>query len=116
MALTNLVYSGSGANLKFGTGGNANILSKSIQTKFGSRVEVVNGNGVIQDVIYSGEETSITETTVGTNIEVVGNGNVSDANGIVIRSSIRYSNEDVSRVETEKLKITMTSGGGGGGN
>ena len=113
MALTNLVYSGSGASLKYGTG-NANILSKSIQTKFGSRVEVVNGNGVIQDVIYSGEETSITETKVGANIDNVGSGNVSDANGIVIRSSIKYSNEDVSRVETEKLKITMTSGGGGG--
>lgn len=112
MALTNLVYSGSGASLKYGTGTNdVNVISKSIQTKFGSRVEVVNGNGVIQDVIYSGEETSITETKVGASIDVVGNGNVSDVNGIVIRSSIKYSNEDVSRVETERLKITMTSGG-----
>jgi hypothetical protein len=110
MALTNLVYSGSGASLIYGTN-NANILSKSIQKKFGSRVEVVNGNGVIDDVIYSGEETSITETKVGTLIDVVGNGNVSDANGIVIRSSIKYSNEDVARVETERLKITLTSGG-----
>jgi hypothetical protein len=110
MALTNLVYSGSGASLIYGTN-NANILSKSIQKKFGSRVEVVNGNGVIDDVIYSGEETSITETKVGTLIDAVGNGNVSDANGIVIRSSIKYSNEDVARVETERLKITLTSGG-----
>jgi hypothetical protein len=106
MALTNLVFSGSGQNLIYGTG-DVNTLSKSIQKKFGSRVEVVNGNGAIQDIIYSGEETSITETKVGTNIDAVGNGNISE--GIVIRSSIKYSNEDVSRVETEKLKITLTS-------
>ena len=113
MALTNLVFSGSGANLIYGTG-NVNVLSKSIQKKFGSRVEVVNGNGVIDDVIYSGEETSITETKVGTLIDVVGDGNVSSNDGIVIRSSIKYSNEDVARVETEKLKITLTASNGGG--
>ena len=103
MALTNL--KAFGQNLVFGTG-NVNILSKSIQAKFGSRVEVVNGNGVITDVIYSGEETMITETKIATVRDVIGDGDLNT--GITIRSSIKYSNEDVSRVETEKLNIVVT--------
>lgn len=103
MALTNLKHFGATA-LTFGTG-NADLLSKSTQTKFGSRVEVVNGNGVITDVIYSGEETTITETKIASERDTVGDGEL--GNGIIIRSSIKFSNEDVSRVETEKLMITI---------
>ena len=106
MALTNLISKFSGANLIYGTG-DVNVMSKSTQSKFGSRVEIVNGNGVIDDIIYSGEETNITETKIANHRDAIGNGELGD-DGVVIRSSIKFSNEDVSKVETERLKIKLT--------
>ena len=102
MAAMNLTSHGT--NLMFGTG-NANILSKSIQKKFSSEVEVVDGNGVIIDIIYSGAEQTETTTEVGDALANVGTGDMSS--GIITRSSVKYSNEDVVKMETEKIKFSV---------
>ena len=87
---------------------NANVFQKSEKRRYGSEVEVVDGLGKLVDIIYSGEEVTINETKVGSALDVVdGTGNLSD--GIITRSTLRYSNEDVSKVETEKLRIPLTN-------
>jgi hypothetical protein len=102
MAAMNLTPFGN-TSLMFGTG-NANILSRSIQKKFSSEVEVVDGNGVIVDIIYSGAEQTETTTEVGDNIANVGTGDINT--GIITRSSVKYSNEDVIKTETEKISFS----------
>lgn len=103
MASMNLQAYGS-TNLQFGTG-SANILSRSIQKKFSSEVEVVDGNGVIKDIIYSGAEQTEVTTEIGANIANVGAGDINT--GIVTRSSVKYSNEDVIKTETEKISFSL---------
>lgn len=85
---------------------NANIFSKSQQRRFGSEVEVVDGLGKLVDIIYSGEELTQTTEEVKSDIDVV-NGEGSLETGIITRSSIRFSNEDVSKVTTEKLIVNL---------
>jgi hypothetical protein len=90
----------------FGTGSSsADVRSVSIQKKYGSENEVVNGLGVVEDVIYSGAETTTTETKAADAVDTLASGSL--LAGIVTKSSIKYSNEDVNIVSTEKLSITL---------
>jgi hypothetical protein len=86
-------------------GGDTKVFSKSVQRRFGSEVEVVNAQGKLEDIIYTGEETSITEVKLGTEAEAV-SVNPGD-NSIISRSVVRFSNEDVAKVETETLKFKL---------
>jgi hypothetical protein len=105
MALTR-----SGAQLVFGTG-DINILSKSTQKRYGSEVEVVKGDGETHDVIYSGAESMVTTTKIQDAIEVpdtaLGTGNIG-AEGVLMRVSVQASNEDLVRVEEERLQIDLS--------
>jgi hypothetical protein len=85
----------------------ANTISKSVRRRYGSEVEVVDGKGKLLDVIFSGEELTETTTKTATNIDNVGDGDINT--GIITRSSVRFSNEDVSKVETEKLRIPLSN-------
>jgi hypothetical protein len=83
------------------------VFSKSQQRRFGSEVEIVNGQGKLEDIIYSGEEITETSEKVGVARDAV-DGSGSLTTGIITRSSLRYSNEDISKVTTEKLIIPLT--------
>jgi hypothetical protein len=108
--------------LKFGTkvggGLELDILSRSVQKKYGSEVEIVKGNGEVNDVIYSGKENTITETKIIDSItfptdaaSLIGSGTLTNG-GIITRISLQASNEDLVRVETEKLEIEIGNSGG----
>jgi hypothetical protein len=98
-----------GEAFKFGTGDNE-LLSKTTQKRYGSEVEIVKGNGEVYDVIYSGEESTITETRIKDAFkfagEKMGDGNLSSG-GVLTRISLQASNEDLVRVEQEKLEIKL---------
>ena len=100
--------------LKFGTkvggGLEMDVLSRSTQKRYGSEVEIVKGNGEVNDVIYSAPENTITETKIQESISFpatkIGDGNLTSG-GIVTRIALQASNEDLVRVETEKLEIAL---------
>jgi hypothetical protein len=100
--------------LKFGTkaggGLDLDILSRSVQHKYGSEVEIIKGNGEVNDVIYSGAESTITETKIQDSITFpttkIGDGTL-NTDGIITRIALQASNEDLVRVETERLKIEI---------
>jgi hypothetical protein len=101
---------GSGSTpFKFGTG-NIDILSKTTQRRYGSEVEIVKGNGEVNDVIYSGAENTITETKIQDAFkfgsEKMGDGTL-NSGGVLTRMSLQASNEDLVRVEQEKLEIKL---------
>lgn len=103
MALTLTRY---GAGWTFGSGDTTgSVRSVSVQKKYGSEVEVVNGAGVIDDVIYSGAETTTSTVTASDTVDALGGGSLTT--GIVTRSSIQFSNEDVNLVSTETLSIPL---------
>jgi hypothetical protein len=100
--------------LKFGTspggGLNLDILSRSVQKKYGSEVEIVKGNGEVDDVVYSGAENTITETKISNAFTFpatkIGDGNLTNG-GITTKISLQASNEDLVRITEEKLEITL---------
>ena len=96
---------------KVGGGIDIDVLSRSTQKKYGSEVEIVKGNGEVNDVIYSGAESTITETKIQDAITFptakIGDGTLTNG-GILTRISLQASNEDLVRVETEKLEIKLT--------
>lgn len=81
------------------SGSNNDPISKTISKRYSSEVEVVNGQGDLEDVIYSGAETTETEVRIGDTFATLG------ATGSVAttRSRVEVSNEDVARTTTEKL-------------
>jgi hypothetical protein len=87
-----------------GTPGLAGIISKSTQNSFQSEVELVGGDGELVDVLYSGAESTVTETKYGTTFEHAAIGAGDYSSGITTKVSIQYSNEDATKVVTEKLK------------
>lgn len=95
---------------KVGGGIDIDVLSRSTQKKYGSEVEIVKGNGEVNDVIYSGAENTITETKIIDSITFpttkIGDGTLTNG-GIVTRIALQASNEDLVRVETEKLEIKL---------
>lgn len=107
MALTR-----TGKSLVFGpTGGGPGqkqgVISQTTQRRYSSENEVVGGDGEVFDIVYSGEEDSVTETKVGgsTTLNTNDIGTGSGTTGVVIRRKIDLSNEDMVRVEEEKLKF-----------
>jgi hypothetical protein len=93
MALTRI-----GDNLDYLADGN-DVISKTISKRYSSEVEVLNGSGELADVIYSGAETTETETSIGETFQELG----ANGNGATIRSRVEVSNEDVARTTNEKL-------------
>jgi hypothetical protein len=83
-----------------GVSGTGNAVAKKITKRFSSEVEVVSPRGVLQALLYSGEEESITETILGSSLVALGG-----TGEIVIRSSVKLSNEDVAKQEVEKIKF-----------
>lgn len=79
--------------------GSSDPISKTISKRYSSEVEVVNGSGDLEDVIYSGEETTETEVTIGNTFDTLG----ATGSTATIRSRVELSNEDVARTTTEKL-------------
>lgn len=109
-----LKLGGGSTQFKFGIAGDGDtsanpIISRSTQNKYGSEVEIMAGDGEVKDVVYSGAETTLTETQYSTTQEIdlteLGGGSLSD--GVITRLSMQYSNEDLIRMETEKLKIDV---------
>jgi hypothetical protein len=91
-----------------GTAGLTGIISKSTQNSFQSEVELVGGDGELIDVLYSGAESTVTETKYGTTFDHTTIGAGTYDTGITTKVSIQYSNEDATKVVTEKLqKLTV---------
>jgi hypothetical protein len=88
-----------------GAAGLSGVISKSTQNSFQSEVELVGGDGELVDVLYSGSESTVTETKYGTTFEhgTIGTGTYT-GDGIIAKVSVQYSNEDASKVVTERLK------------
>lgn len=78
-----------------------NTISKTTSKRYSSEVEVLNNEGELQDVIYSGAETVVSRTEIGSNI-----GNLS-ASGSTATTRIRveFSNEDVAKVTTDETEF-----------
>lgn len=76
------------------------ITAKTINKRFSSEVEVVGGDGELLDVIYTGGETSTTNTEIGPSI-----GELDAASIATIRTRVDFSNEDVARTQTETLNF-----------
>jgi len=79
--------------------GASGVISQTISKRYSSEVEVVDGQGELADVIYSGEEMTVTETSIGSDFESMG----AQGNTATIRSRVEISNEDVARTTNEKL-------------
>lgn len=99
----NLVW-GPTADSAPGQGGLNGVISRTIQSSFQSEVEVVGGDGELVDKIYSGPEQTVTETKYGNTFGHTTLGAGTYADGITIKSSIQYSNEDATKIVEEKLK------------
>lgn len=76
-----------------------NVISRTISKRYSSEVEVVGGDGELTDVIYSGAETTETDTKIGNTFDAMG----AQGSTATIRSRVEVSNEDVARTVTEKL-------------
>ena len=98
-----LVWGPEGAKVAGGVG-LSGVISKSTQRSYQSEVELVGADGELVDVCYSGAEESITETKYGDEFEHGEVGSGSYAEGIITKVSIQYSNEDASKMVTEKIK------------
>lgn len=86
------------------------IISTSRQRRYGSEVEIVGPDGEVVDVVYSGAEETITTTeyTETTTIEdtELGDGGL-NTDGVLTRVSLQLSNEDMAKVEKERLLIEL---------
>lgn len=100
-----------------GTGDTAanKIVSKTIQKSFDSENEVLSGSGGVKDVVYSGEQEQITETTYSdsswfnelkNNAEFGTDGSLG-GEGVVTSYKAELSNEDLVKVTLERLKIKL---------
>lgn len=87
-----------------GQSGLGGVIATSKQRKYSSEVEVIGGDGELVDVVYSGAEETLVETSYSNSFNHGQIGSGSYASGIITRTSIQYSNEDMSKVETEKVK------------
>jgi hypothetical protein len=87
-----------------GQAGMSGVIAKSTQRKFTSEVELVGGDGELADVVYSGPEETTTETKYDSTFNHGQLGSGAYGTGIIIRASISYSNEDMAKVEVEKIK------------
>jgi len=92
-----------GETLDYLQSATGDVISKTISKRYASEVEVVGSDGELTDVIYSGEETTETETALGDTFAALG------ATGSVAttRSRVEVSNEDVAKVTTEKLTFNF---------
>lgn len=76
-----------------------NVISRTISKKYSSEVEVLSSTGELDDVIYSGAETTTSETSIGDTIGTL----LASGSDVTIRSRVEFSNEDVAKATTEKI-------------
>ena len=91
-----------GKSLDFLSGGGG-VTAKTINKRFSSETEVVGDDGDLLDVIYTGGETSTTDTSIGDSVGTLSAG----GNTITVRSRVEFSNEDVARTQTESLAFAF---------
>jgi hypothetical protein len=86
------------------------IISTNRQKRYGSEVEITGPDGELIDVVYSGAEETITTTeyTQATTVDAtaMGDGNL-NTDGVLTRVSLQLSNEDMAKVEKERLRIEL---------
>ena len=86
------------------------IISTNKQKRYGSEVEIVGPNGEIVDVVLSGAEETISTTEYQDSTafpsETIGSGTLNN-DGVLTRVSLQLSNEDLAKVEKERLKIDV---------
>jgi VIT1/CCC1 family predicted Fe2+/Mn2+ transporter len=101
MALTRI-----GTAFDFLTGAAGNVIQKTISKRYSSENEVLESDGDLSDVIYSGAETVETETAIGSNIGTL----AATGNTITNRVRVEFSNEDVAKTVTEKTTFDFGAG------
>jgi hypothetical protein len=103
----------------FGTG-DENLLQVSVEKSFTTQIDIVSGSGVLEDIVYGGEEHKITATKVsgaGSTAPAMGAAfSAGGATGFVSKVSTLKSNEDVEKFQIEAIGFPAISGGGSGGN
>jgi hypothetical protein len=77
-------------------------IRETINKRYSSEVEVTGEGGILQDVIYSGPETSTTTTTLGNALE-----DLSAGSNATIRTRVEFSNEDAAKQSTETLQFSF---------
>ena len=92
-----------GKALVYGTG-TSGARKQTVQKRFASENEVINGEGEIDAIILSGAETVTSTTTAGA--DSIG------VSGLTIRSRVEYSNEDVPMTTNEVLSFDDFGGSG----
>ena len=86
------------------------IISTNKQKRYGSEVEIVGPDGELVDVVLSGAEETISTTEYQDSAtfpaETIGSGTL-NGDGVLTRISLQLSNEDLAKVEKERLKIEV---------
>jgi len=92
-------------NYKFGTG-DENIAQLSVEKSYTVQIDVVDGTGLLKDIMYGGEENKISATKYETGGGVPDLGSAFSAggvNGYVTKAASIRSNEDVSKIQIEAI-------------
>lgn len=91
-------------NASFGTG-SPGTLEKRIQRSYSSSVELVDGEGNLIDIIYSGSLTRETIVTQSGGGGGAGGGGAPGGNSATTRQTDIFSNEDVQKQEIETTTL-----------
>lgn len=98
--------SGPTGTYKFGTG-DEHIAQLSVDKSYTTQIDIVDGNGVLKDIVYGGEEVKISATkfaTDGASAPELGTPfSAGGASGTVTKSTTLSSNEDVTKIQIEAL-------------
>ncbi len=84
-------------------GNSGGVMAKSESRRFSSSNEIAGAQGELLAIVYSGEELQTTETTLGSSLTNVS----ASGNQVTTRSSVKMSNEDVTKQEVEKITFTF---------
>jgi hypothetical protein len=97
---------GNSTDYKFGTG-TEKIAQLSVDRSYTTQIEIVDGLGALQDIVYGGEEIKISATefaTAGNSIPDLGDSyTAGGATGYVTKATTLTSNEDVTKFQVEAL-------------
>jgi hypothetical protein len=103
-----------GSDYKFGTGDVA-ITDLSVERSYSVSIDIVDGNGGLTDILYGGEEVTISCTKVGSTVPTLGESfSAGGATGYVTKFAKLQSNEDVNKVQIEAFGAPGIPGGTGG--
>jgi hypothetical protein len=102
---------GLGTTFKFGTG-DATITDLSVQRSYSVNIDIVDGEGELTDILYGGEEVTISCTKTGSEVPTLGDPfTAGGATGFVTKFAKLQSNEDVNKVSIEAFGAPGISGG-----